>query len=239
MTHQGSQHRSNIVERLLNIEFLWSQNLPHVDPVADPTQFRTPGDIIKSLKMHEEWESGRTLWCCCRNVESCYWYLLRNHCRSAEHYHTWGKGFYRLEWQHYSQFIWWKRKCIGPAQRLWTDHILKVIERVVKNIIHGTINIDEMQFDFCPSRGTAYAIFILRQLQEKHLAKHKKLYMAFVDLEKALSRVPRKVLWWTLHVAGVLERLVKVVQAIYVGARSRARVNTSFSEDFEVKVGVH
>ena len=33
--------------------------------------------------------------------------------------------------------------------------------------------------------------------------------------------------------------LVKVVQAIYVGARSRTRVNSSFSEEFEVKVGVH
>ena len=39
------------------------------------------------------------------------------------------------------------------------------------------------------------AIFILRQLQEKHLAKNKKLYFAFVDLEKAFDRVPRKVIW--------------------------------------------
>ena len=36
-------------KRLLNIDFLWSQNLPHVDPVAGPAQFITPDHILKSL----------------------------------------------------------------------------------------------------------------------------------------------------------------------------------------------
>ena len=62
--------------------------------------------------------------------------------------------------------------------------------------------------------------------------------MAFVNLEKDFDRVPRKVLWWALCVAGVPEQLVKVVQAVHVGARSRTLVNSSFSEAFEVKVGV-
>ena len=72
---------------------------------------------------------------------------------------------------------------------------LKVIKKVVKNIIHDTVNIDEMQFGFCPGRDTTDGIFILRELQEKYLAKHRKLYMELVDLEKAYDRVPRKVLW--------------------------------------------
>ena len=119
------------------------------------------------------------------------------------------------------------------------DHVLKVIERMVENIIHETVNMDKMQFGFCPGRGTTDAIFILRQLQEKYLAKHTELYIAFVDLEKAFDRVPRKVLWWTLRVVFVLKWLVKVVQAMHVGARSRKRINSSFSEEFEVKVAVH
>ena len=56
---------------------------------------------------------------------------------------------------------------------------MKGIERVIEKIIRERISIDDMQFGFMPGRGTTDAIFILRQLQEKHLAKNKKLYFAF------------------------------------------------------------
>ena len=38
---------------------------------------------------------------------------------------------------------------------------------------------------------------------------------------------------------GVEEWLVKLVQAIYSNARSQVRVNGTYSEPFQVKVGVH
>ena len=57
------------------------------------------------------------------------------------------------------------------------------------------VQIDSMQFGFMAGRGTTDANFIVRQLQEKYLAKNKELWMAFVDLEKAFDRMPRKVVW--------------------------------------------
>ena len=92
------------------------------------------------------------------------------------------------------------------------DHVMKGIERV--------ISIDDMQFGFMPDRGTTDAIFILRQLQEKHLAKNKKLYFAFVDLEKAFDRVPRKVIWWAMRKLGIEEWIVRFMQAMYNNTRS-------------------
>ena len=56
-----------------------------------------------------------------------------------------------------------------------TDHVLEVIERVAEIIIRDTINIDEMQFGSCLGPGPTDAIFILRQLQEKYLTKHRDL----------------------------------------------------------------
>ena len=53
-----------------------------------------------------------------------------------------------------------------------------------------------------PGRGTIDAIFMLRQLQEKYLAKNKNLYFAFVDLEKAFDRVLRDILWWSMIMVG-------------------------------------
>ena len=44
--------------------------------------------------------------------------------------------------------------------------------------------------------------------------------MAFVDLEKAFDRVPRKVIWWALKKLGVEEWTVRLVQGMYANARS-------------------
>ena len=87
---------------------------------------------------------------------------------------------------------------------------------------------------FVPGRGTTDAILIVRQLQEKYIAVKKPFYFAFVDLEKAFDRMPRKVLWWALRSLGVEEWAVRVIQGMYVNARSRVRVNGQYSEEFGV-----
>ena len=58
---------------------------------------------------------------------------------------------------------------------------MKVLERVVEGLIRQRVEINEMQCGFMSGHGTTDAIFIVRQLQEKHLAVNKPLYMAFVE----------------------------------------------------------
>ena len=70
------------------------------------------------------------------------------------------------------------------------EQVMKVLERVVEGLIRQRIEIDEMQCGFMSGCGTTDAIFIVGQLQEKHLTDNKPLYMAFVDLEKAFDGVP-------------------------------------------------
>ena len=48
-----------------------------------------------------------------------------------------------------------------------------------------------MQFRFMPGKGTTDALFILRRMQEEFRGREKKLYMCFVDLEKAFDRVQK------------------------------------------------
>ena len=120
-----------------------------------------------------------------------------------------------------------------------TEQVMKVLERIVDDLIRQVVSIDDSHFGYVPGRGTTDAIFVVRQLQEKYLAANKRLYMAFVDLEKAFDRVPRKVIWWALRKLRVDEWIVCLVQGMYSIARSLVRVGEGYSEEFEVKVGVH
>jgi len=52
------------------------------------------------------------------------------------------------------------------------------------------VKIAAMRFGFMPGKGTTDTIFTVQQIQEKYGCKGKKLYFAFVDLEKAFDRVP-------------------------------------------------
>ena len=104
-------------------------------------------------------------------------------------------------------------------------------------LIRQLMSIDDSQFGFVPGRGTTDAVFVVRQLQEKYLAANKRLYMAFVDL--AFDRVPLKVIWWGLRKLGVEEWIVRLMQGMYANVRSRIHVGEGYSEEFEVKVGVH
>ena len=54
-------------------------------------------------------------------------------------------------------------------------------------LIRQLVSTEDSQFGFVPGRGTTDTIFVVRQLQENYLAANKRLYMAFVDLEKALE----------------------------------------------------
>ena len=116
------------------------------------------------------------------------------------------------------------------------DHVMKGMEKVIEKITRERISIDDMQFGFMPGRGTTDAIFILRQLQEKHLAKNKKLYFAFVDLEKAFDCIPRKVIWWAMRKLGIEEWIVQFVQAMYNNTRSRVESITPTVMNLESKL---
>ena len=74
------------------------------------------------------------------------------------------------------------------------EHALKIVERILKRRIRTLINSNKMQFGFMPEKGTVDATFIVRRIQEEYRKKDKRLYMYFVDMEKAVDRVPREVM---------------------------------------------
>ena len=69
------------------------------------------------------------------------------------------------------------------------EHGMKVVERVFERRLRNNVTVNEMQCGFMPGKGMVDALFMARMLQ-KYGKKKGKLYMCFVDLEKAFDRVP-------------------------------------------------
>ena len=65
---------------------------------------------------------------------------------------------------------------------------MKMLEHVEEGLIRQRVEIDEMQCGFMLGCGTTDAIFIVRQLQEKHLIANKPLYMAYLVFELVFIR---------------------------------------------------
>ena len=115
------------------------------------------------------------------------------------------------------------------------EHAMKVVERIFEHRIRQQIEIDDMQFGFMKGKGTTDAIFMARKMQENFRVKRKKLYFGFVNLEKALDRVPSEVISWAMRNLGVEEWLVSAVMSMYSGAKTVVRTVYGNSKSFEVK----
>ena len=72
-----------------------------------------------------------------------------------------------------------------------------------------------------PGSGTTDALFVIRRMQEKYSEKKKKLYMCFVDIEKAFDRVPRKVMEWAMKKKSLPEVIVIAVMSLYHGTKTK------------------
>ena len=75
------------------------------------------------------------------------------------------------------------------------------------------------------------AIFILRRMQESYLDKNRKLFICFVDLEKAFDRVPRKVIEWALTKKLLPEMLVQAVMSMYKEAKCGFRLEVDIRKN--------
>ncbi len=60
------------------------------------------------------------------------------------------------------------------------EHGMKLFEKVLEKRFKKLIKVDDWEFGFSPGRSTTYAIFIMRQMQEKFSGKKKKLYHVFL-----------------------------------------------------------
>ncbi len=71
------------------------------------------------------------------------------------------------------------------------------------------------QGGFRKGGGCVDQIFAMEVLVGEYLGRARKLFSAFMDLEKAYDRVNREILWSVLKICGVGRQLSKGIQAFY------------------------
>ena len=64
---------------------------------------------------------------------------------------------------------------------------MEVVERLFEKRFSRIVSADEMQLSLMPEKGIIDAVFIMKRMQEEYHAKGNKLYICFVDLEKAFA----------------------------------------------------
>ena len=92
----------------------------------------------------------------------------------------------------------------------------RVCEAVERNGVLG-----EEQNGFRMNRRGEDNIFIVREMIEKCNRESKKGYFAFLDIEKAYDRVNRQVLCKVLKKCGMSEKVVRIIESMYVNTKAR------------------
>ena len=124
--------------------------------------------------------------------------------------------------------------------------ILSCFGKLFTNILNRRLNtfldnldvIGNEQAGFRKGYSTNDHIFTLYSLIEILLRHKKRLYCAFLDLEKAFDKVNRTFLWQKLFACGVNGKFLKLITNLYQSAKSCVLVENSYSNYFKINCGV-
>ena len=75
-------------------------------------------------------------------------------------------------------------------------------------------------------------------IQRCRLKKSGKVYVCFVHFRKAFDTINRSVLWNVLRKSVVGEKMLRILQSMYISVRSRIRCPDNLTECFECPNGV-
>jgi Reverse transcriptase (RNA-dependent DNA polymerase) len=94
---------------------------------------------------------------------------------------------------------------------------MKVFEKILDAKLRRKIEytLHEAQSGFRKGRSVQDHVFTIKQITEKAIAQNNQVFLAFVDLEKAFDRVPRRRIWNSLENRGIEAKLIEVIKSLY------------------------
>ena len=123
-----------------------------------------------------------------------------------------------------------------------SDITSKLYSVIINNRLHTWMDINdtvgEHQAGFRRDCSTIDYIFTLLATVQKQLVLNRKLYVAFIDFEKALNPVSRNLLWPILQKNKIKGNLFCAVRGMYATVLARVRSGNRLSDLIECNSGV-
>jgi Reverse transcriptase (RNA-dependent DNA polymerase) len=119
------------------------------------------------------------------------------------------------------------------------SHTMKLWERVIEHRLRKLTTVSKNQFGFIPGRSTMEAIFLIRQLMERHREQKNDLHMIFIDLVKTYDKILINITWWALKRKLVTTKYVTLIKDMYTNAVTCVRACDGESDTFPIKIGLH
>ena len=105
-----------------------------------------------------------------------------------------------------------------------------IVNDRLKEVIEREKVMSEEQNGFRQDRRGEDNIYIVNELIESFKKSGKKVFFAFIDIEKAYDRVDREILCDVLVNCGVTEKIVKIVRSLYRNTKAKYRLGNIESD---------
>lgn len=133
-----------------------------------------------------------------------------------------------------------KRDCNNYRGISVTSTLSRLYGRIIRDIIEQEYqeHQEEEQSGFRAGRSCTDNVFCLKQIIEKKTATNRDVHLTFVDLQKAYDNIPTKKLWEVLQESNISHTIIKAIQNLYEGSKSRIKVRNDLSQQFLVTKGL-
>lgn len=122
--------------------------------------------------------------------------------------------------------------CLG---KLFTS----ILQTRLTNFLEENHLLNSEQFGFRPNLRTTDNLFILNQLIQKQFASGKKLYVCFIDYEKAFDSVWQPGLLHKITTMGINGKFFNIIQSMYTTISSSVLLEgNTFSDNFMCNKGI-
>ena len=117
-----------------------------------------------------------------------------------------------------------------------TKLLLKIVMDRMKVKIEAEL--DDAQSGFRQGKGTREGLLNPRLIYVKDIWRYKKMYICFLDYEKAFDRVRHEPLMQCLSEIGVDGKYVKIIRNLYWDQTASVRIMNELSEEIRIQRGV-